>query len=164
MNNPNQKTFTIKYKSPEGEVHEGTFTTKRLSIKDRSQIGMRKSQLAGGMYCVRNDDGIPTGQGIDEETDYLNGMIAHLETALIRKPAWFDLNEVADLGLVRDVYERVWDFESSFFRLGQEDQDAKEDKPDQVGGANGSSEHSGTGHGNDPTPVVDREVQAALDA
>lgn len=166
MNKPtNQKTFTVKYKSEEtGDIIEGTFTVKRLAVRDRSQVGMRKSQLAGGMYCVRDADNNPTGQGLDEDTDYLNGMIAHLEVALIQKPSWFNLAELADLGLVREVYGQVFDFETSFFRLGQKDGNPAEGGSDNVGAENGVTEHPGTGVGNAPTQVVDQQVQASLDA
>ena len=161
----NQKTFVVKHKSEEtGEVTEGQFTVKRLAIRDRSEIGRIKSQLSGGMYCVRDDEGNPTGQGLDEDTEYLNGMIAHLQVALIQKPEWFNLSEIADLGLVREVYERVWDFEGSFFRTGQEDEKSEASNAGNVGKANGVEEHQGSRTGNHPTPVVDQEVQAALDA
>ena len=161
----NRKTFNVKYKSPEtGQIVEGTFTTKRLSIRDRSEIGRRRSQLAGGMYCVRDDEGNPTGQGLDEETDYLNAMIAHLEVSLVQKPQWWDLQEISDLGLVREVYQQVGEFESSFFRLGQKDGGPEGGGRDGVGAENGSSEPAATGSGDVPTPVVGEEVQAALDA
>jgi len=133
-------------------------------VRDRSQVGMRKSQLAGGMYCVRDDEGNPTGQGLDEDTDYLNGMIAHLEVALIQKPSWFNLAELADLGLVREVYGAVFDFETSFFRLGQKDGDTPESGSDNVGTKDRVPEYQGTGVGNAPTQVVDQQVQASLDA
>ncbi len=160
----NEKVFTVKYKDVTGEILEGTFTVKRLSVRDRSQIGMRKSQLSGGMYCVRNDDGEPTGQGLDEDTEYLNGMIAHLEVSLIQKPSWFNLAEIADLGLVREVYEKVWEFETSFFRIGQETGSPEASSTERVGGEDSGTEHPVGRPGNGPTPVVDEQVQASLDA
>ena len=50
------KTFTVKYKNEDDEVLTGTFTTKRMSIMEISKMGVRKSQLSGGMYCVRDDN------------------------------------------------------------------------------------------------------------
>lgn len=159
----NRKTFQIKYKNPDtGEVTTGQFTTKRLSVRDRGQIGVKKSQLNGGMYCVRDDANNPTGQGIDEDTDYLNGMLAHLEICLIQRPDWWNLDELADLGLVQEVYQEVVDFEVSFFRPpnGAADQGGS----GQVGQGDSSVQPERTEPGNTPTPVVDGQVQASLDA
>jgi hypothetical protein len=161
-NPKNQKTFVLEYTCEDGEVLEGQFTTKRLSVKDRSKVGVRKSQLSGGMYCVRNDDGDATGQGLDEDTDYMNSMIAHLEVALIQKPTWWDLDKLTDLGLVREVYEKVVNFEMTFFRTNNSK--ANSGGVGSVGAGNSSPEPQGDGTGNRPTEVVGQEVQAALDA
>jgi hypothetical protein len=158
----NRKPFTIRHTLEDGEVLEGQFTTKRLSIKDRGRIGVRKSQLAGGMYCVRDEEGRPTGQGIDEHTDWLNSMIAHLEVCLEQKPQWWNLDELADIELVQSVYQEVMDFELSFFRGADRGEGGRE--PGQVGAGGSGSQPAQTDAGNKPTPVVGKEVQAALDA
>jgi hypothetical protein len=158
----NRKDFTIEYKMEDGSVLEGLFTVKRLAIKDRSRLGRRKSELSGGMYCVRDDAGNATGQGLDEDTDYLNSMIAHLEVALLRSPEWFNLDEIADIGLVTEIYNKVVDFETSFFRTPDESGGRR--GSGELGEGNGSTEHPGTGPGGTPTQVVGTEVQAALDA
>lgn len=157
----NQLTFTVSHKDPEtGELYEGQFTTKRLSIGDRGRLGVRKAQLCSGMHCVRDDNGAATGQGIDEQTDQLNGMIAHLEIALIQKPTWFDLNQITDVTLVEAVYNRVVEHELSF-KSGRGSQGVG---PDSVRAPGGGSERAGTGSPNSPTPVVGQEVSASLDA
>ena len=161
MTNPkNQKTFTIRHKMEDESVVEGTFTTKRLSIMDRAKIGVRRSQLCGGMYCVRDENDKATGQGLDEDTDYLNQMIAHLEVALVQKPVWFNLAEVTDLGLVREVYQQVADFEFNFFRRGNPGTDG----PGSIRTSESGGERPGTGSGDAATPVVGQEVSSALDA
>lgn len=162
MNSNNRKTFRFEYKADDGEVYSGQFTTKRLSIKDRGRIGVKKSQLMGGMYCVRDDNNNPTGQGVDEDTDYLNAMIAHLEVCLEQSPEWFNLEELADISVVHAVYKEVMDFEMSFFRSRDGRADSR--GSEQVGNEGSSEKPQGTGPGNRPTPVVDEKVQAALDA
>lgn len=157
----NRKTFKVSLRLDTGDMYEGQFTTKRLSIKDRGAIGVKKSQLSGGLYCVRDENGNPTGQGLDEDTDYLNAMIAHLEVSLIQIPTGWDLNEISDLELIHKVYKEVMDFEMSFFRKGNS---ADNEKSGSVGEGNGGMESPGTGSGNGPTKVVDKEVQASLDA
>lgn len=107
---PRVKDFFIKYTTQEGKVLEGTFTTKKLSIKGMAAIQVRKVQLNGGYYF---DEKKP-GMGIDEETDYTNYMIAHLEQSLIRKPTWWNLDELDDIGLVLEVFKQVAEFENSF--------------------------------------------------
>jgi hypothetical protein len=153
-------SFTVKYRDPStGQVVEGVFTTKKLSIRDRTQMMVKTTQYAGGMHCVRDEDGKPTGMGIDEETEFANRMLAHLEIALIQKPTWFNMDEIWDLGVVREVYQKVMDFESSFkSTLGGEP------GPGGVGQASGSGTSPQANAGNGPTPVVGQKVSAALDA
>jgi hypothetical protein len=156
----NTSTFTTKWRNPTtGQLEEGQFTTKKLSIRDMAQVGVRKAQLAGGMHCVRDDSGNPTGQGIDEETDYANHMIAHLETALIQKPIWFNLGEIWDLGLVKEVFSKVMTFENSFKSTY-----GGTAGPSGVGQAGSSAPGAQADAGSGPTPVVGKEVSASLDA
>jgi len=157
-----QITFNISYTTTCDEVLEGQFTAKRLNVAQRSRLGVRKSQLSGGMYCVRDANGHATGQGLDEETDWLNTAIAHLELALIQKPQWWKLEELEEVSLIQEVFEKVLDFESSFFRR-------RRPEPEVEGAsgvsAAGSSEPTQEQQlGNVPTQVVGPEVQAALDA
>lgn len=157
----NQHTFHINYTASDGTVLEGQFTCKRLSVLDRSKIGVRKSQLNGGMFCVRDEEGKPTGQGIDEELDNINSLLATLEVSLTQQPVWFDLKSVYDLGVAIEVYKKVNEYNNSFFRS------ANGESADQSGGVrqgNSGAQPQRSGPGNSPTPVVGKEVQAALDA
>lgn len=158
-----QTTFSYKWEDDDGNVQVGTFTTKRLSVLDRSKLSVRKSQLSGGMYCVRDENNHPTGQGIDPDTDYLNTVIAHLELALIQKPIWFKLDEISDVNVLYEIYEKVLDFEMTFFR--RRDRSAAEGSQSGEGGETSSSpEPTVQGPGAAATQVVGQEVQAALDA
>lgn len=105
--------FYIKHTSnTDGRVYEGQFTSKKLSIKELAQMGVRKAQLNGGYHF----DPDKPGNGIDEQTDMLNNMLAHLEVALIQWPMWFNLDEIYDAELLGQVYGKVAEFESQFFR------------------------------------------------
>lgn len=158
-----QKTFTFEYMDEDGVVQSGTFTAKRLSVMDRSKMSVRRSQLSGGFYCVRDEEGKPTGQGIDPETDFVNHMIAHLELSLIQRPKWFKFEEITDFGLINDLYEKVMDFEKSFFR--RRDQQAAEGSQSNGSGKETSDQQSPQQTDRPPTAqVVGQEVQAALDA
>ena len=105
--------FYIKHTSSiDGRVYEGQFTSKKLSIKELAQMGVRKAQLNGGYHF----DPTKPGSGIDEQTDMLNNMMAHLEVALIQWPMWFNLDEIYDAELLGEIYGKVAEFESQFFR------------------------------------------------
>jgi hypothetical protein len=154
------KTFTVSWRNPgTGVIEDGQFTTRKLSIRDMSQIGTKTAQLSGGMHCVRDDNGVATGQGIDEETEFANKMIAHLEISLVQKPVWFNLSEMWDLDLLHEVYGEVAKFEGSF-------KSARRNAPGDggVGQAGGGGERPPSVPGNGPTKVVGQEVSASLDA
>lgn len=107
---PRVRDFFIKWTFADGRQVEGTFTTKKLSIKSAAAVQVRKVQLNGGFYFDEKKPGV----GVDEETDYTNYMIAHLEQSLIRKPTWWNLDELDDVNLVLEVFKKVAEFEQSF--------------------------------------------------
>lgn len=160
MATTNTHTFSIDFKDEEtGQQYTGTFTTKRLAIQDKAKLGVRRSQLCGNMYCVRDDDGKPTGQGIDEDTEWLNAMLAHLEIVLVQKPIWWNLQEIASHDLLNRVYKEVVEFENSFKSRGSAG--AGSDGLRQNGSGTQSTQAN---PGNTPTAVVGKEVSASLDA
>jgi len=111
------KQFWISFRSElDGQLYEGQFTTKKLSIKDLAAIGVRKVQLNGGYYYDEDRPGV----GVDPQTDWMNSMISHLEIALIQAPMWFNVKEMIDGKLLGAVFEKVMEFENSFFRSSGE--------------------------------------------
>lgn len=103
-------TFYITHRTPEGVTLEGQFTCKKLSIKELSMIGVRRTQLNGGYHY---DEKNP-GYGIDEETNWTNQMFAHLEMCLMQRPIWFKLDEIEEAELLVKVYGECAKFENSF--------------------------------------------------
>ena len=104
------KSFSIDYQSEtDGRRYMGTFTCKKLTIRDLSRLGHRKAELCGG-----HSYNPETGMGIDPGTAYLNEMIAHCEIALVSKPDWFDTDNLTDLELLTEVYKEVTAFEVNF--------------------------------------------------
>lgn len=155
-------TFLINYVSEDtGEEFNGQFTCRRQTILDKSRIQRRKSELSGGMYCVKDENDNPTGQGIDEDSEWFNYAIAVVETVLESKPEWFDFQDLADEGVVLTVYKEVMNFDNSFRkRTGGTDSSGGR----VAGSAEDSTpEHKETIHGGVPPKVVDGEVQASLD-
>lgn len=163
MNKTNVNQFMINYKSEDtGEMFEGNFSCRRQSIIDKSRINRRRSELAGGYYCVKDENGNPTGQGIDESSEWFCYAVAVLETVIETSPDWYDLDKVYDDGLIFSIFKEVMDYENSFRRSRR-----VADSEQEVGrsGENSSTEKSQNTHtSNNPTQVVDRQIQDALDA
>jgi hypothetical protein len=107
------KTIHIEYTSyVNDKPYIGDFVVKKLTIRDISALGVRKAQLNGGMHYSESHH----GQGVDEATDEINGMIAHLELAIVSAPAWWKMDEIPDTDLLVTLYREVLDFENSFLR------------------------------------------------
>jgi len=159
----NVSQFNIEFFSEEDQkTYSGTFTCKKASIMDYNRIQRRKSELNGGMYCVRDEEGNPTGHGIDTETEFLSFMIATLEIQLENSPIWFNLNEITDRDIVYKVFEEVMEFENSFRNRTR--RAAKEAGTVSSGQGSSTEKHQEAAVANNPTKVVGKEVQASLDA
>jgi hypothetical protein len=159
-------TFSVNYFSPsEDKTYEGQFTVKLTTFVDKTKIATRKSQLLGGMYCVRDEEGLPNGRGVDETTEWHAYMMAYLEVTLIQKPTWWlfeGADAILDDEVIFIVMKEAMAFENSF----------RSRKRPSAQGTNGSlPSGEGTGApqpaqanaGNPAPQVVDREVQAALE-
>jgi len=103
--------FNIAHSSEVDDcTYQGTFSCKKLSVKDLAQLSITKARLNGGYY----HDPEQPGCGIDQQTDGLNHMLAHLELSLIDFPDWWDLAEIGDIELMSLVFQEVATFENSF--------------------------------------------------
>ncbi len=131
--------------------YTGTFSCKRLSIKDLAQLSVLKTRLNGGYH---HDTDQP-GCGVDQATDTLNHMLAHLELSLVDAPDWWDLDEIGDPEILGVVFQEVSTFENSF----------RKRKGDSVGGGEAGSPAPGEGAVTPraAVPVVGEEVPAALE-
>jgi len=104
------KTFHISHKSEiDGQVYDGTFTTKKMTIGDVASVGVLKAQLAQG-----SPHDPVTGRGVDRTTNMIHEMMAHCSVALIQKPEWFIPEDLIDAELLEVVYKEVLGFETSF--------------------------------------------------
>ncbi len=110
-----------------GERFSGTFTVKRLTIRDNSTISARRVQLNGGMHVGEN------GVGIDPETNGLNHMLATLEVAIVAAPKGFSVDELVSLPYMAAIYKEVDAFQDTFLRgrksnenVGREDRQSQE--------------------------------------
>jgi hypothetical protein len=150
-------TFDVDFTSTIDDCrYQGTFTVKKLSIRDLAALGVRKSQLSGGLHY----DSTNPGHGVDQQTDEFNNMIAHLELAITQHPVWWNLDNITDLELLATVYGRVVEFENSFFLRS-----TGADTTALVGGIPGGGEADTptADAGGNVTKVVGTEVQSSLE-
>lgn len=156
-------TFTLDYHSDiDDKDYLGQFTCNRMTVMSRSKVSIKKSQLCAGMYCVRDDNGNPTGLGIDEETEGLNYMLAVLDVLLIQKPEWFKIEEISDEAVIIKVFKEVMQFDNSF-RVGG-GSSTKENGSVASSQGTSTKKSQETNNSGSVKKVVDPEVQAALDA
>lgn len=155
MNTNSQKIVHLNYTSTEdGTVYQGQFTVRRLTVRNKTQIAVRKTQLNGGMHYEES------GAGIDEHTDTLNYMLAAIEIGIASAPPWFKLDEIYDMGLVSAVFKEVTAFQDTF-RPNGGTSGATQPAPN---GAQGSSTQVTPANGpGTVATVVGNEVQLTLD-
>lgn len=151
----NISVFSIDYQSDQDETrYIGKFTIKKLSIRDIAAMGVRKAQLNGGMHY----DPAHPGRGIDQATDENNAMIAHLELSIKEAPAWWNLDQITDTGLIVTVFQEVMTFEQTF--LSRQSDRA-------LAGINGEGNSATTvpqaNSAGSVVPVVVEKVQASLE-
>jgi hypothetical protein len=155
----NIKTFSIDYESDIDNYHyRGKFTCKKLSIKDLSALGVRKAQLNGGFHY---DAGNP-GRGVDEQTDEMNNMVAHLELAIVDAPAWWDLDKITDLDLIAEVYKEVAEFEYSFLGRSNRQSSSDSESGDSSEANSGQTQERSESEGSSG-PMVVEEVQSSTE-
>lgn len=153
-------TFQVEFDSEvDGRKYEGKFVSRKLSIRDIAALGVRKSQLNGGMH----HDAENPGYGVDEQTDEFNNMVAHLEIAIVEAPDWWDLNEITDVSLLATVYKEVIEFENKFLGRGSGDDSEPGNDDGGVSSGSGPENPSGTGSSGNAPKVVEQEVQSALE-
>jgi len=158
MTTPINRThsFPFRYMSEmENKVYEGSFTIKKMSVRDLAQIGVRKVQLNGGLHFDENNP----GHGIERHINNMNGMMAHLEFAVIQAPTWFNLDEIIDPDLLQVLYEEVLKFENSFLpaRLREELSTGRSSADDR------SQTGQEPGHAGHPPQLVGGQVPPSID-
>ncbi|OGD36831.1 hypothetical protein A2V94_07005 [Candidatus Atribacteria bacterium RBG_16_35_8] len=98
--------FHFKWTSKRGQVFEGDFVNKILSIKDQMGVGVLRAKLAGNTPI----------ESLDAFTVQLNMMVAHLTISLIEKPEWAkDLRDLKYADLLESLYSEVASHEATFF-------------------------------------------------
>ena len=100
-----EHTFTLDYTDARGRKWSGEFRCHVLTIRERAQVGLVRSQLCAGMAPL----------GLDASTLDLLEMQAHLAVALDTAPDWAsDLGSLHDPAVLAAIYGEVASHEARF--------------------------------------------------
>jgi hypothetical protein len=97
----NRKTSTFELRGEDGRMYSGDFTFKRLTIAEVAKVGAEIARLNGG-------------NPVDKTTEFINMMLAHFKYAIVAAPAWWNVDELYDLAIMKGVFELLWEHEQSF--------------------------------------------------
>lgn len=99
-------TFAFDWKDGRGKVWKGEFVNEVLSIRQRQLVGVLRARMSAGVPI----------DSLDEMTQEINLMIAHMTYSLIEKPEWAsDLQDLDDIRLLQELYGEVLVHEGTFF-------------------------------------------------
>lgn len=97
----NQKTVYIEKRGEDGKTYSGDFTFKRLTLANIAQVGAEIARLNGG-------------NPVDETTEFINTMLAHFKYGIVVAPSWWNPNDLYDIGVVKEVFDKLMEHERSF--------------------------------------------------
>lgn len=161
-------TFAFTYHSKlEEKTYQGSITMRIPGMLERLSISTRKSQILGGMYCVRDEKtNEPTGRGVDDNTEYTAHVQAWLEHCIVQPPDWLKFggdDAPMDEGVFFTLFKEASTYETKFRDRGRT-ADSTVGGSASGGQADGAAQPAQANGGSAPTEVVGREVQASLDA
>lgn len=151
----NKHTFSVDIKTPRRR-YEGTFTVKKLSVREIAQMGVRRVQMNGGLHY----DPSNPGKGLDPMTDEFNAIFAHLDLAIVESPDWWDLDELNDFAVVSAVYQEVIDFEGRFLGYGKDASDKRQGRSSEDNSTPSQNEADADRHAPE---LVGSEVRSSLE-
>lgn len=98
-------TFQFSWKDGRGKNWNGEFVNEVLSIKQRQMVGILRARMAAGIPVT----------ALDELTQEVNLMIAHMSYSLVERPQWAeDLQALDDIRLLQELYQEVLAHEAIF--------------------------------------------------
>lgn len=100
-----QKVVAVEWTDDEtGQKRVGEFTLKRMNLGDLRKAAIRRAQLNGGLPEA----------AIDEDTRFMNMMLANLEMTIVQSPDWWKPEEFYNGRVIYDLYNEVISFEATF--------------------------------------------------
>ena len=97
--------FKFHWKDGRGKVWKGDFVNEVLSIRQRQMVGVLRARMAAGVPI----------EALDEMTQEINLMVAHLTYSLVERPDWAnDLQALDDIRLIQELYGEVLTHEATF--------------------------------------------------
>lgn len=94
--------FYVSKRVSDDRVLDGTFVIKRLTFDEVGEVGVLKARLNQGLI-------------VDNNTDFINWVIAYLKVAIVTAPTWWEDEETRFHGqLIRTVFEVALEWNNSF--------------------------------------------------
>jgi hypothetical protein len=109
-------SFYFEYVNKRGEVFEGRFTNRILTLEQTQQVHVLKARmLQSTSMTAISDDILATTQ-----------VLAHMSISLEHKVEWAkDLRALRDPGVVWKLWAKVEDHESRYFRMDEAAESSK---------------------------------------
>lgn len=167
MLNKHTKGFQIRYESPvDNKVYEGLFVVKRMSWRDNINFEVLKQKMLQGTEinttCPHCNEEIQT-HNLPEELINFTVAYSHLKIAIVEAPDWFVIDDMqCDPQLLWVIYEKVAEFESTFFRRGGAGEATQEAPLDGGSADKGQKQPEKQRASGFVTPMVDQKVQNAM--
>lgn len=101
--------FDLDYTDSRGMLWTGHFKTHVLTLGEKTQVGLTRARLAGGVSPI----------SLDPQTLDILEMQAHLAVALDGGPEWAkNLSGIRDINVLAEVYKEVLSHEERFWGTG----------------------------------------------
>src|SRR3954470_3059866 len=97
----NRKTSTFELRGEDGKMYAGDFTFKRLTIAEIGKVAAELARLNGG-------------HPVDKTAEFIKPMRAPFRSGIVGAPGWWNVDELYDLGVMKGVFDLLWDHEQSF--------------------------------------------------
>jgi hypothetical protein len=109
-------TFYFEYVNKRGEVFEGRFTNRILTLEQTQQVHVLKARMLQSVSMTAvSDEILATSQ-----------VLAHMSISLDHKVEWAkDLRALRDPGVIWKLWAKVEDHESRYFRMDENSESSK---------------------------------------
>lgn len=104
-------SFYFEHVNRRGEVYEGRFTNRILTLEQTQQVHVLKARMLQSMPA----------SALSDEIAATTQILAHMSISLDHKVEWAkDLRSLRDPSVVWKLWAKVEDHESHYFRLGED--------------------------------------------
>ena len=104
-------TFYFEHVNKRGQVYEGRFTNRILTLEQTQQVHVLKARMLQSMPIT----------AVSDEILATTQILAHMSISLEHKVEWAkDLRSLRDPGVIWKLWAKVEDHESHYFRMDED--------------------------------------------